>query len=306
MSRAPQNIDGSESFPGDGSRPVVILGNFDGVHRGHQRLLAEARELAGETGLVCAYTFHPSPRDLMRPGHGIPAVQTVAARVRCLGAHGADVVVIEPFTRDFASQSATWFCEEVLGRRLRASGVVVGVDYRFGSGRAGSLETLRSCLSVPVRGVEDVLLHEQRVSSTWVRQAVLSGDLTLAEELLGRPHEAVGPVVRGDARGRTLGFPTANVAPDTALLPPEGVYAVRAWVNGRWIDGVANLGSRPTVGKGRGSLEVHLFDFQGDLYGLRLRVAFVQFLRKQRAFDGLDALVEQISLDAAAAREALS
>ncbi|MCB9682455.1 MAG: riboflavin biosynthesis protein RibF [Alphaproteobacteria bacterium] len=297
---------GSAAYEAPVPGPVVTVGNFDGVHLGHRALLAAARDLAGPDGTVLAYTFHPSPRDVMQPGHGVPLVQSIDDRVATLLGAGADHVVVEAFDRAYADHSAAWFVEDVLVARLHATGVVVGWDFRFGKGRAGDEGLLRALLDVPVRVVDGVTLDGAVVSSTRVRQAVQDGDLGHAARMLARPHEVVGPVVRGDARGRRIGFPTANVAPVTELLPPAGVYAVRVDVDGTWVSGVANLGDRPTFGPGRGRLEVHLLDFDGDLYDRVLRVRLVARLRGERAFDGVDALVAQIRRDADAARAVLA
>ncbi len=286
---------------------MVTIGNFDGVHLGHQALIAEATRLALPLGApVCAYTFDPSPRDVMVPGHGIPAVQSLEDRIRCLGDAGAAMVVLETFTKDFSRIEARDYALDILGRRLRARGVVVGWDFRFGRGRQGDADLLRELLGVPVVQVEPVRLGGEVVSSTRVRELVRAGRVAEAAGMLGRPHVVKGGVVRGDARGRELGFPTANVAPASELVPPSGVYAVRADVgDGVWRPGVANLGNRPTFGPGKGPLEVHLLDFSGDLYEHTLSVGFVERIRAERAFDGLPALVEQIGRDVIAARAAL-
>jgi riboflavin kinase/FMN adenylyltransferase len=296
---------------------VVTIGNFDGVHVGHQALLRRARALAGAVAgawsvpptavSVVALTFDPSPRDVMQPGHAVPAIQTLGERVALLREHGADVVCVEPFTAELATWSAEAFVARILAARLGAVGVVVGWDFRFGAGRRGDADLLARELGAPVEVVRAVDVGGAPVSSTRVRAAVQAGRLDEAEALLGRPHRLSGEVVRGDQRGRTLGFPTANVRVDTALRPPDGVYAARARLaqGGPWMGGVANLGQRPTFGPGAAALEVHLFDRQIDLYGAHLQVELVRFLRPERRFDGLDALVAQIRLDAASARAAL-
>jgi riboflavin kinase/FMN adenylyltransferase len=297
---------------------VVTIGNFDGVHLGHQALLHRARALADalasawsvEAGAVAvvALTFDPSPRDVMQPGHDVPAIQTLGERVALLREHGADVVCVEPFTAELATWSAEAFVARILAERLGAVGVVVGWDFRFGAGRRGDAALLARELAAPVEVVGAVDVGGAPVSSTRVRAAVQAGRLDEAAALLGRPHRLSGEVVRGDQRGRTLGFPTANVRVDTALRPPDGVYAVRARLaqGGPWMAGVANLGQRPTFGPGVAALEVHLFDRQLDLYGARLQVEIVRFLRPERRFGALDALVAQIEQDAAVARAALS
>lgn len=300
-------VHGSSAYPSHGPRPVLTIGNFDGVHLGHRALIDAARQLAEPAGApVCVYTFDPAPRDVMSPGHGVPAIQSLEDRVRWLGLAGVEQVVIEPFSRAYAAHTAREFAEVFLGQRLRAAGVVVGWDFRFGAGRKGDHELLRTLLDVPVRRVEAVRVDGEVVSSTAVRRMVEAGEVERAAALLGRAHEVVGPVVRGDGRGRRLGVPTANVQVRTALRPLAGVYAVRASVpGGEWWPAVANLGVRPTVGEGVAPLEVHLLDRSVDLYGAELRVAFVARLREERRFDGLDALVVQIGLDVVAARHAL-
>ncbi|MCB9664377.1 MAG: bifunctional riboflavin kinase/FAD synthetase [Alphaproteobacteria bacterium] len=302
----PRVFQGSETYPDvplEG--PAVTIGNFDGVHLGHRALLRAARERVGPSGRVCVYTFDPFPRDVMAPGHGVPAIQTLPDRVATLGTAGVDEVVVEPFDRDFAQHDPTWFCDVVLRQRLRARAVVVGWDFRFGRDRAGDVDLLRQRLSVPVVRVPAVAVEGDVVSSTRIRALVAAGDLATAERLLARPHAVSGEVVPGDARGRSLGFPTANVRPATDLLPPAGVYAVRVDVSGVWLDGVANLGDRPTFRPGEGRLEVHLLDWSGDLYGVQVTVAFVRRIREERAFARVDDLVAQIRVDAEAARRIL-
>lgn len=302
----PRVILGSASARGLGPT-VVTIGNFDGVHLGHQALLATARSIAAPLGAsVVAYTFDPLPRDVMAPGHGVARIQSLDDRVAELGRRGADAVVIEPFSRAYAAQEASWFTGEVLTRRLGALGAVVGWDFRFGHNRLGDADALRAAFQHVA--VLDALQHEgESVSSTRVRAAVNAGDMRVAAGFLGRLHDVVGEIIHGDARGRTIGFPTANVALPDTLLPPFGVYAVRAELDGRWLDGVANLGVRPTVDKaGRTSLEVHLLDFAGDVYGQTLRVGFVERLRGEQRFGSLDALVAQIGVDVAAARRVLA
>lgn len=295
---------------------IVVPGNHDGVHLGHRALLSRARAHGEERGLsVVALTFDPHPLALLRPELAPRAITTIERRVELLRAFGADEVHVATFDRAFASLSADEFIERVLRETLDARAVVAGADFHFGRGRAGTPETLVSrgleVIDVPVVGVDD----GARVSSTLVREALVRGDVTRATELLGRHHDLDGVVVHGQARGRTIGFPTANLTlapasralPDAGppLVPADGVYAIHA----RPLDdaervvwgGVANVGVRPTVGAGR-SIEAHLFDVSRDLYGQRLRVAFVERLRDEQKFDGIDSLVAQIRRDADRAR----
>ncbi len=298
---------GSDQYPEPSPRPVVTIGNFDGVHPGHRSLVARAVALADEMGVpACVYTFDPAPRDVLRPDNSVPRIQSLADRVVLLGECGVDHVVVEAFTREFGGNGPAWFASEVLSRRLCASAVVVGWDFRFGRGREGTFEHLRDLMAVPVEQVCALTRSGHVISSSRIREAVKAGDVGLACSLLERPHVVVGTVVHGDARGREIGFPTANVVVDTGLVPQAGVYAVRALIDGRWRDGVANVGVRPTFEGTDLRFEVHVLDWSGALYGQTLRVQLIALLREERSFDGVPALVEQIRRDVVAAREVLA
>ncbi len=294
------------------SPSVVTPGNHDGVHLGHQALVAAARERAARDGSrALAMFFDPHPTRLLTPERA-PALLTMPPRrAELLLAAGADDVVIQPFDRAFSQLPARRFAEDVLVRRHGARGVVVGPDFRFGQGRTGNVELLRTLggeLGFDVIVVPPVMQDGVPVSSSRVRRLVEEGDVETAARLLGRYHEVDGTVVRGDRRGRQLGFPTANLDCDPVLLPQDGIYAVVARpLEGaaERLDEVASLGVRPTFDAGR-SIEVHLFDFDGDLYDARMRVAFVQRIREERRFDDAAALIEEMERDAARAREALA
>lgn len=305
MNPSPTVYRSTRDRPHGAVRPVVTIGNFDGVHRGHQALVSAARELAGPHGRVCVLTFDPSPREVLQ-GVRQPALQPIDERVAALGQAGADEVVVQPFSTDLAALSAEDFCATVLLSDLDAGGLVVGWDFRFGRGRAGDVDLLRRLSGVPVVQVSGVEVDGDVVSSSRVRRLVAEGDVVGAARLLGRPHRVSGRVVHGDARGRQLGFPTANLVSDSWLLPAHGVYAVRVDVDGAQVDGVANLGVRPTFAGRQLRVEVHLLDFAADLYDRTLRVAFVARVREERAFAGLDALVAQIADDVASARRLLA
>ncbi|MCO4745973.1 MAG: bifunctional riboflavin kinase/FAD synthetase [Proteobacteria bacterium] len=299
-------IAGSAAYRAPSPGPVVTIGNFDGVHLGHRSLLAATLAKARSIGApAVVYTFDPAPRDVLRPGNPIRRIQTLEDKAARLAEVGIDHVVVEPFSLDFGAHSAEWFAREILGARLQASALVLGWDFRFGRGREGTVEKLRDWLDIDIEQVSPFELEGAVVSSSRIRQAVLDGRIHEAGVLLGRPHEVVGEVLHGDARGRTIGFPTANVTTETALLPPDGVYAVRVQIDGQVVEGVANLGKRPTFGGETRRLEVHLFDFAGDLYGKRLHVGLVDFVRAEKAFAGLEELKHQIALDVARARELL-
>ena len=297
---------------GGAAGSVVVPGNHDGVHVGHQALLGRARTLANDRGLeVVALTFDPHPMVTVAPERAPVPLTTIARRTELLLAAGADQVAVARFDAAYAAQTAEQWITNELSGRLGARAVVVGVDFRFGRGRGGDLAGLRAMGAT--QGIEVEALGEitlagtnERVSSSAVRALLAAGDVVHAAALLTRPHSVDGTVVEGNKRGRTIGFPTANLVPDPILLPLDGVYAVRARTSeGRWLDGVANLGTRPTFAAGR-SLEAHLFEFGGDLYGARLRLAFIARIRDEKKFDGVDALVAQIRLDAATARDLLA
>ncbi len=303
-------FDDWRSVPADRKGGVVALGNFDGVHRGHQALLAQAREQAASLGApVVAFTFEPHPRGFFVPDTGPFRLTLLPAKTRLLAQHGAQAVLAQRFEAAFADLPASSFIEDVLLSGLGARHVVCGYDFTFGARRSGNVEMLRAEGARRGFGVTvvDPVTHEGEIySSTRIREALRHGWAREAAGLLGHDWEIEGTVELGDQRGRTIGFPTANVALGEHLRPRFGVYAVRALVDGQesegWRNGVANLGKRPTFGKLQENFEVHLFDFTGDLYGKVLRVALVDFIRAEMKFPGLDALKAQIAADGQAAR----
>ncbi len=295
----------SSAAPG----PVLSIGNFDGVHRGHRHLLAQVVEEARQRGVPAAvYTFDPPPRAVLAPSLRQPRITAWPDRVRLLGELGIDHVIIERFSRAFAQHPPAWFADEVLAQRIAPVAMIVGYDFRFGRARAGTVETLQARLSIPVAQVEALVEDGETLSSSLVRALIGEGAVARAATLLGRPHFVRGVVVPGDARGRTIGFPTANVETDAELLPAAGVYVVEARVNGGpWRDAVANLGVRPTFGgDGPFLVEVHLLDFKGDLYGAELEVRFRDRIRGEQRFSGPDALVARIREDVQQARARLA
>ena len=284
---------------------AVAIGNFDGVHAGHRAVIARLRSF----GLpVCVYTFDPAPTAVVAPERHQPRITTLAERVRLLGEAGVDVVIIEPFTRAWAAHPARWFAEVVLERRLRAKALVVGWDFRFGHGREGNAASLRAWLpGMTIAELDVVQAGERAVSSSRVRTLVKEGKVKEAAALLGRPHALTGTIVTGDKRGRTIGFPTANLENEVELLPAHGVYAVRARIDdGPALLGVANIGVRPTVDGRKLSIEVHLLDFDRDVYGCEMRVELIARVREERRFEGIDALATQIRVDVATARDLLA
>ncbi len=290
---------------------VVVTGNFDGVHRGHQALFERARAEAEGRGLVAvALTFAPHPRTILGTGPAPLLLTSTARRVELIDRLGVAHVFIRRFDLAFASWSAERFVEELVVKTLRAKVVIAGENFRFGAKRAGDDALLRAM--GPKLGFDAFTLEatdaKGPLSSSRARAALLAGELAEAAHVLGRPHSFEGVVEHGDQRGRTIGFPTANLGAVTEIVPPHGVYAVsvdRASGDGprALAKGVMNVGVRPTLGgEPRRTLEVHLFDFEGDLYGQTLRVHLLERLRDERRFDGLEALKAQIALDVEAAR----
>lgn len=289
---------------------VVTPGNHDGVHRGHRALVSAARARADRDGRrVIALFFDPRPVELLAPERARPALTTPARRAELLVEAGADAAVVERFDRAFAARTPREFARDVLQARHGARAVVVGADFVFGRDRTGDVDTLRRLgreLGFDVDVVDEVVDGEARISTTRIRNAITAGDVGAAATMLTRVHDVGGAVVHGDHRGRALGFPTANLDVEDVALPADGVYAVVARrPSGERLHGVANLGVRPSFDAGR-AFEVHLLDFEGDLYGESLRVGLVRRLRPERAFDGREALVAQIGRDIMEARASLA
>jgi riboflavin kinase/FMN adenylyltransferase len=291
--------------------PAIAVGNFDGVHRGHQALAAAALEEArGSGGTAAVLTFDPHPARVLQPQRAPSALMTLDQKAEALAAIGIHHLAVLEFTREVAAQSAEEFARSVLAGALGARCLVVGADFRFGRGRAGdaaALQGLGRALGFGVLVVAPVRHEGEPVSSTRIREALESGAVDRAAAMLGRHYGVDGRVVHGDERGRTIGFPTANVEPVNETLPGHGVYACWFRVAGEerpWPAAV-NVGLRPTFEGQRLSVEAHLLDFSGDLYGADARVSFVQRLRPEQRFAGVDALRAQIEQDVARARAVL-
>lgn len=284
---------------------VATIGNFDGVHRGHQMLLRRLRELSVETGLpACVVLFEPHPQEFFAGAQAPARIMTLREKLEALARHGVEQVLCLRFSRELASMSATRFVDELLVRGLRVAYLVVGDDFRFGHQRQGDYALLQGHGGFAVEASMTIAVDGERASSTAVRAALAEGRFEHARHLLGNPFSFTGKVAHGDARGRQLGFPTANLRLHRTVLPLHGVYAVRVSGAGELpLQGVANIGARPTVGGTEPRLEVHLFDFSGDLYGRRLRVEPLCKLRGEQKFASLEALKNQIAEDARQARE---
>ena len=293
---------------------VVALGNFDGVHRGHKAVIARARALAQRLKRPCAVlTFEPHPADYFAGAPVIFRLTPQAAKARLLARLGVDGMIALTFDSGLASLSAEAFVEDILVRRLGISAAVAGYDFHFGKGRAGTPAFLAQAgarLGFAVDIVPKILADAagslDAVSSTATRAALAAGDVALARQLLGHDYFVTGPVIAGKQLGRTLGFPTANMALDASCKLAFGIYAVRVSVNSTTHGGVASFGRRPTFDNGLPLLETFLFDFSADLYGQDLEVTFVAFLRGEAKFDDVAALVAQMQADAAHARVLLA
>lgn len=298
-------------LPRDGRGTVVTVGTFDGVHRGHWAVLQEIRLRAKETGRRSVLvTFHPHPLQILRPDEAPPLLTTPTEKKEILAETGLDYAVFLSFTNVLAEYSPQRFVEEILIGRLGVQELVIGYDHGFGKGRSGDVLTLRDIgrdLRFTVDVVSPIRAGEEPVSSTRIRKALLEGDVESARQGLGRPYCIRGMVVRGEGRGRKLGFPTANlwVPVNGKLIPPPGVYAVRAGLRRGVFGGAIHIGPRPTFRGSPPTIELHLFDFDGDLYGEQIRVEFIRFIRDVRPFSSASALVDQLKLDVDAAREAL-
>lgn len=293
------------------SHSVVAVGVFDGVHLGHQRLLHQLLEMSSALqGMPTVVTFANHPDQVLH-GQAPPLVVSVPQRLRLLRRAGVNRLVLLQFEARLQNMTPRVFAEQILVGRLCARGLLLGYDSALGKDRAGTPQAFRELgreLGFQVHAGEPFEVDGQAVSSTAIRAAITSGDLAQAHRLLGRFPGTMGTVERGAARGKRLGFPTANLVPLPGALPPHGVYAVEAIVDGVARPAVANLGVRPTftgAGPAPVLLEVHMLDFDGDLYGRELEVTFRQLLRSEQKFADVDALRAQIARDVAAARATL-
>jgi riboflavin kinase/FMN adenylyltransferase len=287
-------------------KPVLALGNFDGVHLGHQAIfqhvVTRARDIAG-TSMV--FTFEPHPLQVLAPEKAPPLLTTYAQKIRLIAALGITVGLRVPFTEQFARQEPSEFVRDVLCQRLGIYEVVVGHDFRFGHRRAGTVDFLQeqaAHFGYRVTVIPAIMQDETVVSSSNIRRLLLQGQVEQAARLLGRYYAIEGPVVEGFRRGTQLGFPTANVRPIHAIVPRIGVYAVRVEWDKQLYPGVANVGYNPTFGNQALSVEAHLFDVEAHLYGATVRVEFLHRIRDERKFASVEELVAQIACDAQYAR----
>lgn len=291
--------------------PVLTIGNFDGVHRGHLALFERVKIRAKALGGISAVmTFQPHPLKIMKPEKAPRLITPTAQKLTLISQSGIDTIFCLPFDRTFAAISAEDFVRNILVQKIGVKELVVGYDYTFGHNRTGNSELLHRMgkeLGFQVHEVHPVLMGKRVVSSTSIRELVKAGELAEAKKLLGRDYQISGTVIRGKNRGgRLLGFPTANLEVVDELTPREGVYAVTVLINGQRYNGVTNIGHNPTFGQGPLSIETHILDYSGDLLGQTIRVNFLHRLRAEKTYKSIEELAHQIDLDVKLAREMLA
>ncbi len=288
---------------------VTTIGNFDGVHLGHQKIVASVVHRAREQGRpAVAITFEPHPLKVLHPELAPKMIQTLAQKEESLESLGIDALLVIPFTRDFSLTEPEIFVKEFLAGRLGTSEILLGAHFAFGRGKRGNLELLQTMgpsLGFAAEGVPEVLRADAPVSSTRIREAILEGDIADANSMLGRPHVLDGLIARGDRMGRKIGFPTINLKPENELYPADGVYFSRVFFKsfGREFDCVTNIGRRPTVYEDyETTIESYVLDFSSDVYGERIRLFFHDRVREERRFASMLELTAQIRRDIDATR----
>lgn len=295
------------------SSPSVAIGNFDGVHLGHREIISRTVKSAHDRGKeAVVYTFDPHPRVVLNKVQDVPRINTEAEREKILEALGIDVLILAEFTPEYASQTPDQFVENTLVEELGVRSLFVGENYRFGKGRTGTASMLKKTghdLGFTVHVVPSVKVEGVVVSSSGIRNLLLSGEIRKANELLGRHFKIRGKVIHGHHRGKTLGFPTANIKPDPKLHPPDGVYAVYASLendNATLRPAVMNIGWNPTFKDRRVSYETHIFDFQQEIYGQSIEIHMVDRIRPEMTFNGVEELKDQIRKDVEKSKQVLS
>jgi riboflavin kinase/FMN adenylyltransferase len=289
--------------------PVVTLGNYDGVHLGHQSIFKLTIERARRhSGTAVIFTFDPHPLMLLSPSTCPPLLNTFRRKMELFESYGIDVVICAQFTREFAAIPPDDFVKDILVDKIGVKEIIVGYDYAFGRGKQGTTDALRQkgkIYDFQVTVVPAFTQDDEVVSTTRIRELVREGRVERVAKMLGRTYATEGIVVPGDHRGKSLGFPTANIDPHNQIFPKQGVYVVQIERGEQLHDGVLSIGTHPTFGEGRIALEVHIFDFDEDIYGEFVRVLYRKRLRDEVAFENKEALIAQIHRDAAEARKTL-
>lgn len=293
-------------------KPIVTIGTFDGVHAGHRTIIERVRQIATERkGQAVLITFEPHPRFLINPKHNLKLLTTLAEKKALLKQMGLNHLVIAPFTKEFAEQDAKEYVEDFLIRKIKPEVLVIGYDHHFGKNRSGSLDLLKDYASQGHFELEEIskqLVEDAHVSSTAIRKALDLGDVSEANTLLQSTFQLSGKIIKGDQKGRTIGFPTANLKLDSdhKLIPARGVYAVKASVNDMVYKAVMNIGYRPTLTSEKElRLEVHLFSFDEDIYGKTITVEFIERIRDEKKFESFEELKTQIVMDCERAKKIL-
>ena len=292
---------------------VVTIGTFDGVHLGHQKILQILRETAKKTGgESVVLTFWPHPRMVVsKDSQDLKLLSTIEEKTQLLANQGVDHLLVIPFTREFSELSSEEYVKEILLKQIGTKELVIGYDHRFGRNREGSFDYLKEnskLFGIEIEEISRQEIENLTISSTKIRQSLLDGKLSSANELLGRNYSFTGIVVKGRQLGRTIGFPTANVQVSDSykLIPCNGVYAVKTFVRNKWHKGMMNIGNRPTVdGIGR-TQEVNILDFDDDIYGETVTVEMIDYIRSEQKFNGIEELKQQILIDRAKTQEILS
>lgn len=305
------------NYPGDLPRlhaqhPVITIGTFDGVHLGHQAILNDVRKYAEQAGSESmVVTFEPHPRQVLQPGSDIRIITPLEDKIRLIQDYGIDHVTVAPFTVEFARLNADTYIRDFLVRDFAPSAIVIGYDHRFGHDRSGDILLMEQAgkeFGFPVQQIPAHLISDAAISSTRIRNALQEGDVTSAGAMLGRSYSLRGTVVKGDQLGRTLGYPTANIRaghPDQ-LIPANGVYAVDVIHERQRFGGMLSIGIRPTINDAAvRSIEVYIFDFEKEIYDEQIELWFVQYMRPELKFNGLEALIDALKQDEVDAREIL-
>ncbi len=304
-----QIIQGLDQLTRQFPYPVVTLGNYDGVHLGHQKIFNQVIETARhKSGTAIIFTFDPHPLMVLSPSSCPPLLNTYRRKMELFESYGIDVVITAKFTRAFAATPPEDFVKDILVDGIGVKEIIVGYDYAFGRGKQGTTDALKEHGRIhdfQVTVVPAYTQGDEVISTTRIRELVREGEMEKVARMLGRTYATEGIVVPGDHRGKSLGFPTANIDPHNQIFPKRGVYVIQIERGGERLDGVLNIGTNPTFGEGRMSLEAHIFDFDEDIYGEFVRILYKKRLRDEVAFKSKEALIAQITKDVDEAKRIL-